>query len=262
MARYCPLFSGSSGNCTYLGTADGGILVDAGVSAKRITTALADRGIDPESLGGIFITHEHSDHISGLKVFLKHHPMPVYATQGTMDALLEKGVLPESATARVIDGTVTVGDMTVAAFATPHDSRESCGYCITFPDERTAAIATDIGHLTSTVTEAITGCDLVHIESNHDVRMLENGPYPYYLKERILSRIGHLSNERCAELLPQLLENGTTRFFLSHLSRENNTPLLALTTSQMALKGTGALENRDYLLAVAAQECAEDVLYF
>ncbi len=262
MARYCPLFSGSSGNCTYLGTADGGILVDAGVSAKRINTALAERDIDPASLGGIILTHEHTDHISGLKVFLKQHPMPVFATAGTLEALCEKDVLPNGITAQVIDQPIMIGELTVSPFATPHDSRESCGYRITFPDERTAAIATDIGHLTDTIRQAITGCDLVHIESNHDVRMLENGPYPYYLKERILGHIGHLSNERCAELLPYLLENGTTRFFLSHLSRENNTPLLALTTSQMTLKATGALENRDYLLAVAPQANAEDVLIF
>ncbi len=262
MARYCPLFSGSSGNCTYLGTADGGILVDAGVSAKRIKEALAARNIAPATLQGIFITHEHTDHISGLKVFLKQYPMPVYATKGTLDALIEKDALPPAVTVQEMNGTVTVGDMTVEAFQTPHDSRESCGYRVTFADERTAAIATDIGHLTDTVKQAITGCDLVHIESNHDVRMLENGPYPYYLKERILSRTGHLANERCAQLLPSLLESGTTRFFLSHLSRENNTPLLALTTSQMALKATGALENRDYLLAVAAQTCTDDVLIF
>ncbi len=262
MARYCPLFSGSSGNCTYLGTTDGGILVDAGVSAKRIGIALAEREIDPDSLYGIFITHEHADHISGLRVFLKKHPMPLYATAGTLGELLEKEMIPPGIDARVIDGAVTIGDLTVTPFATPHDSRESCGYRIVFPDERTAAVATDMGHLTDTIRQAITGCDLVHIESNHDVRMLENGPYPYYLKERILGGKGHLSNERCAELLPHLLENGTTRFILSHLSRENNTPLLALTTSQMALGATGALENRDYLLAVAPQANTEDVLLF
>ncbi len=262
MARYCPLFSGSSGNCTYFGTADGGILVDAGVSAKRIKTALADRNIDPATLGGIFLTHEHADHISGLKVFLKQYPVPVYATRGTLDAILEKDGLPTGVSVHVIDAAVDVAGMSVAPFATPHDSRQSCGYRITFPDERTAAVATDMGHLTEAVKHAITGCDLVHIESNHDVRMLENGPYPYYLKSRILSGVGHLSNEHCAALLPQLLASGTTRFVLAHLSRENNTPLLAQTTAQMALKATGALENRDFLLTVAAQSGEDDVWIF
>lgn len=262
MARYCPLFSGSSGNCTYLATASGGVLIDAGVSAKRIMTALKDRNIDPASLGALFITHEHADHISGMKVLLKHYPMPVYATRGTLEALMEKDILPAGVTATVIHGAVSVGDMTVTSFATPHDSRESCGYRITFPDERTAAVATDMGCLCDTVTQAISGCDLVHVESNHDIRMLENGPYPYYLKQRILGARGHLANEICASLLPSLLESGTTRFVLSHLSRENNSPLLALTTAQGALKGTGALENRDYLLTVAAQCSTDGVLYF
>lgn len=262
MARYCPLFSGSDGNCTYLGTASGGVLVDAGVSAKRITEALLQREIDPATLGGIFLTHEHTDHISGLKVFLKKYPMPVYATRGTLEAVLEKDALPAGATVYVMDGAVTVGDLSVTAFATPHDSSESCGYRVVFPDERTAAIATDIGHLTDTVKNAVNGCDLVHIESNHDVRMLECGPYPFYLKERILSRVGHLSNESCASLLPALLENGTTRFILSHLSDENNTPLLAQVTAQTALKATGALENRDFLLGVAAPSGTDDVLIF
>ncbi len=262
MARYCPLFSGSEGNCTYLGTANGGVLVDAGVSAKRMTEALLQRGIDPDSLHGIFLTHEHSDHISGLKVFLKKHPMPVYGTRGTLEAVADKDALPAGATVYAVDGTVAIGDLQVTAFATPHDSRESCGYRVIFPDERTAAIATDIGHLTDTVKEAVSGCDLVHIESNHDVRMLECGPYPFYLKERILSRVGHLSNERCAALLPSLLENGTTRFFLAHLSRENNTPLLAQMTAQTALKAMGALENRDFLLGVAAPVGTDDILIF
>ncbi len=262
MARYCSLFSGSSGNCTYLATASGGILIDAGVSAKRLTTALTSRDINPDSLCGIFITHEHADHISGLKVFLKQHPLAVFATEGTLQALADKDVLPALADVHVMDGTVTLADMTVSAFKTPHDSRESCGFRVTFPDERSAAIATDMGCFTPTVAQAISGCDLVHIESNHDVRMLENGGYPYYLKKRILSNSGHLSNERCAAVLPSLLESGTTRFVLAHLSRENNAPLLAYTTAQTALKNTGALENRDFLLTVAAQVGTDDIMMF
>lgn len=262
MARYCPLFSGSSGNCTYLGTASGGILVDAGVSARRITQALKERQIDPKSLHGIFITHEHSDHISGLKVFLRQNPMPVFASQGTLEALAQKDALPAGVTPYVIRDEITVGDLRVTAFATPHDSRESCGYRVMFPDERTAAVATDIGHMTDTVKAAVLSCDLVHIESNHDVVMLRHGPYPYYLKERILSRIGHLSNEHCAALLPELLQSGTTRFVLAHLSAENNTPQLAQTVSQTALCRTGAVEGRDFLLSVASPASERDVSIF
>ncbi|MBQ3094079.1 MAG: MBL fold metallo-hydrolase [Clostridia bacterium] len=253
MARYCSLFSGSSGNSTYFGTANGGILVDVGVSAKRINTALCDRGIDPDGLQGIFITHEHTDHISGLRVFLKQHPMPVYATAGTARALLEKGALPPDAPLTVIDGNaLTVGDLTVQAFLTPHDSAQSCGYRVTFPDERTAVLATDMGYVTETVAKALCGADLVHIESNHDVRMLECGPYPYSLKCRVLGNGGHLSNEACATLLPMLLQHGTTRVVLSHLSCENNTPDLAKATATSHLQAAGAMAERDYQLWVAA----------
>lgn len=262
MAKYCSLFSGSSGNCTYLATPSGGILVDAGVSAKRIREALSARGVDPASLKAIFITHEHTDHIAGLKVLLKQFSLPIYATRGTLDALIEKDALPSGTIAYVMDGSVEAADMRVTAFATPHDSAESCGYRITFPDERSAAVATDMGILTAEVCEAIAGCDLVHIESNHDVRMLECGPYPYSLKRRVLGRGGHLSNEVCASLLPSLLQSGTTRFVLSHLSRENNDPALAQRVSQNALESVGAVIGNDCLLAVAPPQNDSGVTIF
>ncbi len=262
MARYCPLFSGSSGNSTYLATAQGGILVDAGVSAKRLQEALETRDIDPRSLCGIFVTHEHTDHIQGLKVFLKRYPVTVYATRGTAQALLEKDALPAQASLCVMEGTVEAAGMKVTSFATSHDSRESCGYRITFPDERVVAVATDMGVMTDTVRQALGGCDLVHIESNHDVRMLENGPYPYMLKRRVLGVGGHLSNDVCASVLPSLLQSGTTRIVLSHLSRENNTPQLALITSQSALTAAGAVRERDYLLAAAAPVGQDAVMFF
>lgn len=262
MARYCPLFSGSSGNSTYLATANGGILVDAGVSAKRLQEALVSREIDPAGLQAIFITHEHADHIGGLKVFLKRFPVPVYATAGTLEAMLQKDALPAGTTARVIESLIEVAGMTVSMFHTPHDSRESCGYRITFPDERVVAVATDIGYMTDEIRGALCGCDLVHIESNHDVRMLENGPYPYSLKCRVLGEGGHLSNDACAALLPTLVQRGTTRIVLSHLSRENNTPDLALATSSAALSAAGAVLQRDYLLTAAAPVGDVPVMFF
>lgn len=254
MAKYCSLFSGSSGNCTYLASPAGGILVDAGVSAKRIREALTMRGVDSATIKAVFITHEHTDHVSGLKVFLKQFPVPVYATRGTLDALIAKDLLPSGAQVYIMDGEARAAGMTVTAFATPHDSVESCGYRITFPDERTAAIATDMGCLTDTVTAAIHGCDLVHIESNHDVRMLECGPYPYMLKRRVLGRGGHLSNDACASLLPSLLQSGTTRFVLAHLSKENNLPELAHRVSLAALEAGGAVIGSDCLLSVASPQ--------
>lgn len=263
MARYCPLFSGSSGNCSYIGSSDGGLLIDAGVSAKRIETALRQREIDPGSIRGIFITHEHSDHIAGLRVLAKRYGMPVFASRGTLEALLEMGVLCEDSAFAVVDEDgIEVAGMEVSAFATPHDSRESLGFRIHTADDRVIGVATDIGFMAPSVREALRGCDLIQIESNHDVRMLENGPYPYVLKKRILARTGHLSNEACAQALASFAQNGTTRFFLSHLSEENNTPDLAYITSLSALQEAGLREGSDFLLYVAQRTETRNVLVF
>ena len=255
MARFFPLFSGSSGNSMYFGSGDGGILIDVGMSAKKTAAALQSVGIAPENLGGIFITHEHIDHVRGLRVFLKKYRVPVYASEGTCSAILEQGLVPEGAELQVLGaaGTQAAG-IQVRPFHTSHDCREGYGYVMSFPDGRTAVLSTDLGYLSKEVTDAVSGCDLVVIESNHDVRMLQNGSYPYPLKRRILSDIGHLSNESCAEILPQLIRKGSTRFVLAHLSRENNLPELALETSRAELKQNGMRENFDYVLTVAPRE--------
>lgn len=252
MARFCPLFSGSSGNCTYIGSAAGGVLVDVGVSARRIECALREREIDPRSIQAVFITHEHSDHIAGLRILAKRYGYKVYASAGTLDALVEAQVLGEGdAFEAITDDGVEAAGMYVLPFHTSHDSRESLGFRLHTADGRALAVATDTGHMTDEIRGALIGCDLVLLESNHDVRMLENGPYPYYLKRRILGDKGHLSNECCAAELPFLAQQGTTRFILGHLSDVNNFPDLAYSASKAALQQAGLLEGRDYLLSVA-----------
>lgn len=263
MARYCPLFSGSSGNCAYIGTPEGGILIDAGVSARRIETALHDRSIDPRTIAAIFVTHEHSDHVCGLKILTKRYGMPVFASPGTLEALVEAGVLGcGCAFDEMPEEGLEAAGMWVEAFRTSHDSRESLGFRVRTPDDRRLAVATDMGYMSDTVRCALSGCDLVQIESNHDVRMLENGPYPYYLKRRILADTGHLSNEVCAATLPGLAESGVTRFYLAHLSKDNNTPEVAYITSQAALTEAGMKEGQDYVLRVAPRYDTEPVLKF
>lgn len=256
MARYCPLFSGSKGNCTYIGNADAGILIDAGVSAKRIETACAERGIDLSRITAIFVTHEHSDHVCGLRVLAKRYGMRVYATLGTLTALDECGELDARFPCREIGAEsangVAEGGCLVTAFATPHDSRQSCGYVVHTADGGRVAIATDIGHMTDTIRRAITGAELVQIESNHDIAMLQAGPYPYSLKQRILSSHGHLANAACAAELYALAQSGTSRFVLAHLSEQNNHPELARQTAQNALASHGLLQGADYLLRVAS----------
>lgn len=251
MARFCPLFSSSSGNSWYIGSGEGGVLIDAGVSAKRLDTALKDAGLDASAIHGIFITHEHCDHVSGLRVFATRHQIPVYTSRGTLEALTESGIANGKYSANVIEPEgVEVGGMKIQPFATSHDCREGHGYVIHTADGHKAAVCTDLGEVTDSVLSAITGCELVVMESNHDVRMLENGPYPYPLKRRILSSRGHLSNDACGRVLTKLLKTGTRRFFLGHLSAENNNPYLAKQTSLAALTEIGAAEGSDYLLQV------------
>ena len=263
MARFCSLFSSSSGNSTFVSSATSSVLIDVGVTAKRMLKALSDREIDPKTIGGIFITHEHSDHIKGLRILASNYNIPVYATEGTISALEENGTISGKFPFDVmpLEG-VTVGDMLVKSFKTPHDSRESCGYTITMPDCQKVTVATDIGHITEEIMKNLKGSSLVMLESNHDEGMLRNGPYPYYLKRRILSDIGHLSNNSCAEAVTELLKSGTARFFLGHLSRENNFPDLAYQTSLAALKTMGATEGRDFLLEVCKIENDADIIRF
>lgn len=263
MARFCSLFSSSSGNSTFIGSSKTGILVDAGVSAKRMKEALLSREIDPSALGGIFITHEHSDHIKGVRILCSTYKIPLYATEGTLSFLEENGVINGKFPFEIIDEKgVQIGDIAVKPFKTSHDSRESCGYTVELPHSQKAAIATDLGKITNEVEKAITGCELVMLESNHDVSMLQAGPYPYYLKRRILSDKGHLSNEACAEQAKKLIKSGTSRLFLGHLSAENNFPDLAFHTTLAALEEMGAVNERDYILKVNSVENTDGIIRF
>jgi len=253
MARFASLFSGSSGNSTYIGCGAGGILVDVGVSAKGVQAALAELDVEISSIHAIFVTHEHCDHIAGLRVFASRHNIPVYASRQTLAALEEAGALTEKIQAFPFpeDG-VTAAGIHITRFATSHDCEGSSGYTAQTPDGRRVAVCTDLGFISDDVRAALSGCDLVLLESNHDVRMLQNGPYPYYLKRRILGDHGHLSNDDCAHTLPWLVERGTTRFVLGHLSRENNYPELALATARAQFTSAGMAEGDDYLLSAAA----------
>ena len=256
MIRFCPLFSSSSGNSVYIGENNSGILVDVGRSAKQTREMLNKIGVEESAIKAVFLTHEHADHVGGLSVFLKRNKIPVYASAGTILALKKKGVLTECHTDFTVNDSGTeINGMVIKPFKTSHDCADGRGYTITGSDGNSrVAIATDTGIVTPEIADAITGCNLVYIESNHDVNMLKNGPYYYELKQRILSDKGHLSNDACADVLKMLVNKGTTQLVLAHLSPENNTPNLAYETSTNALLGMGALVNRDYLLKVAEPE--------
>ena len=253
MARFCSLFSSSSGNAVYIGHPGGGILIDIGVSAKRTTETLNCVGASIESIGAVFVTHEHTDHVSGVRVFAGRNNKKVYASAGTLRGMEEQRILDGKFPVEVMpsDG-VEVNDMFVRAFHTPHDSRESFGYTVEMPDGNRIGIATDIGVVTDEIMQNLLGCQLVLLESNHDVRMLQCNPnYPYPLKRRILSDEGHLCNEACAQAAVKLVQSGTTRLILGHLSKENNMPQLAYQCTEAALSQNGMEEGSDYLLRVA-----------
>lgn len=261
MARFSSLFSSSSGNCSYIGSAKGGILIDAGVSAKQINLKLDCIGVNPVDIGAIFVTHEHSDHVRGLRVFASKHKIPVYATRGTVDALIASGVANGSFEINPIDSDgVEINGQFILPFKTSHDSAQSCGFVVTTTDDRKIAVATDTGYVTEDTKTAVRGCDLILAESNHDIGMVRNGIYPYLLKRRILSDVGHLSNIDCSNFVTELVKNGTTRIVLGHLSKENNIPDLAFQTSKSALDCAGAVQFRDYILTVAGDSEIETVV--
>lgn len=251
MERFCTLYSGSSGNATFVGDDRGGILIDVGKNAKQTTLALSECGVDPEQIHAIFITHEHSDHITGLRVFANRHHIPVYASLGTLEALDEKGHLKGDFPVYQMAGTAVIGDYEVRSFHTSHDCAEGLGYTVGLKSGKKVAVATDLGVMTPEVRNAILGSNTVLLESNHDLGMLFNGPYPYQLKQRISSDTGHLSNDDAAVTALDLLESGTRHILLGHLSRENNLPDLAFQTTASALLSKGAKVGEDLLLEVA-----------
>ena len=221
--------SGSTGNCLLLSQGGTHVLIDAGISLRRLEKTLAQSGPALRDIGGVLITHEHSDHISGLKMLLKYTDLPVYAPHTVANRLF--GLLPELCdrlTVVPVGEEFALGDMRVRAFHTPHDTDESVGYRVA--GDSVFALATDMGCVTEEVLAGLSGADTALIEANHDLDMLYAGRYPFPLKRRIASDRGHLSNAACAELAHTLASGGTRQIVLGHLSRENNSPRRALDT--------------------------------
>ncbi len=253
----CSLYSGSTGNAFLIAQGGECILIDGGKNCKRLCACLAEVGYAPSQVRAVFVTHEHSDHISALPVFAKRYQIPVHAVGETADALLFAGVAPALVVRHSAPFQTAVGNFSVSAFPTPHDSRASVGYRIevqTGEGVCKVGYATDMGAPTEIVEQNLTGCDYVILESNHDIDMLWNGGYPYYLKKRIYGERGHLSNADCAALAGRLAQSGTKRILLAHLSRENNTPELAYQTTAARLCG------KDVILRVAAPEAVTELI--
>ncbi|WP_297290563.1 MBL fold metallo-hydrolase [uncultured Flavonifractor sp.] len=251
MLQLCTLASGSSGNSLLVSDGATHILVDAGISCRRITTALRELGVDPADLSAVLITHEHTDHISGLTTLTKQRKIPVYASRGTGLQLCYRIAFLEELLHPFTPGaSFSIGSIDVESFPTPHDAAESAGYALS-AGGRKAAVVTDLGHVTAAVEAGIRGANLLVAEANHDVEWLCSGPYPYFLKDRILGDRGHLSNEAGAALACSAVAAGASAVILAHLSHENNTPERARQVVGDSLKRMGAIPGRDVLLDVA-----------
>lgn len=255
--------SGSSGNCIYLGEEDGGILIDAGISRKRIVTGLERKGLSLDDIKAIFITHEHSDHISGLGPVLRKNPIPVYATADTVSAIWEKtnmnNISPELFHSIRPEEEIEAGEMLVRPFSISHDAVNPVCYTVEKQGKR-AAVATDMGCFDDTIIRVLGQCDSVLIEANHDINMLQVGPYPYSLKMRILGNKGHLSNTSCADLIKEILHKDLKHLVLGHLSRENNFPQLAYRTVLDELEKTETWGTLDTRLMVASRDEPTELL--
>ncbi len=233
------LSSGSKGNLTFLETAGVRILVDVGLSCKEATRRLQAVGVDPESLDAILVTHEHSDHIRGVSVTSRRYKLPVWigarawkrVSVRETDWFLVNEFRPER--------PFCIGDLEILPFRVPHDAADPVAYRFQSPEGR-AGLVTDLGHAPEPVVRALLGSDLLVLESNHDETMLETGPYPDYLKRRIRSHAGHLSNTQSAELLDRLWHPGLKGVVLGHLSEENNRPELALAQAARVLEKHGS----------------------
>ena len=237
------LSSGSNGNVSFIRSGDTSVLIDAGISCRRITEALAESGLSPDRLTAAVLTHEHSDHTAGLKILMKKYRVPVYLSEGTLHAIQKSDSqkeYPEDLFRPFRAGSgFRVGEFDIRTVSVNHDAEDPVAYRFTGPSGSSFALMTDLGCYTDETVNFLKGVNALLLEANHDVRMLEAGHYPFPLKRRILSASGHLSNERCGELLLKILHPGLRLVILGHLSEENNYPDIALMTVRNAFLEAG-----------------------
>lgn len=251
---FCPLFSGSTGNSTFIATSETAILIDAGVTATRLLRNLTDVGATYEDIKGVLITHEHIDHIKGIGVLSRRYNIPIYANSGTWEAILKGNKVGEIPFENRIyfedNSTFYIGNITISPFETSHDAASSVGYCIEHGNSKIVT-ATDTGYVPTHIKNIIAGADILMIEFNHDEHMLNKSRYPQFVINRIKSRHGHLSNKDAAKILAYATETGCTKFMLAHLSKDNNTPESAYDAACHQLEKIGLRPSDDLQIEVA-----------
>lgn len=253
MFNFCSLYSGSSGNSLFVESQNTKILVDAGVSCKKIEKALEDIDINPSTLDGILITHEHTDHVQGLGTFSKKFDLPVFVNQETLDAMpTQKDKISDKniKTFKVTE-KFEIGDLTINPFSIPHDAANPCGFNI-YKDDKKISIATDIGHITNSILKELEESLFIMLEANYDPNVLKCSTYPFNLKTRIAGSTGHLSNEMAGKTISYLIKSGLKNAMLGHLSKESNFPELAYKTVVDELLENNYNEN-SLLLSVASR---------
>ena len=268
--RITSIASGSSGNSIYVGSDTTHLLVDVGISGKKVLNGVNALDLDMQDIDGIFITHEHSDHIAGLGVVARRYGIPIYLTRGTKEAILRSGTvgkIDESLFTEVRpDEKLTIKDITINPMRVSHDAADPVAYRFKSGDKN-IGIITDLGTYNDYTVESLRGMDALFIEANHDVNMLEVGPYPYPLKQRILGDKGHLSNELAGGLLTRLMNDRLQAVFLGHLSKENNLPELAyesvrveVTMNQSRMDNYNGIKISDFPMFVAKRDEISDIV--
>lgn len=260
MIKFCTLASSSSGNCVYVQCDQDALLIDCGLSARMTLSLLEQNRLEANAIRGICVTHEHSDHIKGIKVLQKKLNVPVMASQGTINALQDQLFETPQHMLIPVDTSFFIGNMEVQPFRLSHDAAEPFGYRV-FTRYGSVAVCTDTGIFSKDILNELSGCDCVLLESNHDLNMLQDNPaYPAALKKRIAGRCGHLNNRQSAEAAALLYQEGTRHFLLGHLSPHNNTPAAAYDAVKAGLEEAGAVIGEDVGLYVAPQGNASPVL--
>lgn len=259
---FCPLFSGSSGNSTFIASNNTKILVDAGLTGKAIEKALKSINQNPNDIDAILVTHEHIDHVKGVGVLSRRYDIPIYTNKLTWNAMLKSiGKIKEHNIKVICNNYIKIKDMDIISYKISHDAADPRGYKICNKN-KCACIATDLGFFSDEIKENLSQADVILLESNHDVEMLKFGPYPYTLKRRILGKKGHLSNDDCGKAILDILNTKFKKIILGHLSKINNYPDLAYKTVVNMLNEDGVKLNRDLSISMANRNMPSNYTQF